>query len=73
MPAILDHIVIYVRFDIEMAEARFSELGFTQTPRGYHSLGSCNHLMMFGNDYLELVGVPAEVAGGLHWRTRRSV
>jgi hypothetical protein len=36
-----------------------SRLGFTLTPRGYHSLGSINHLMMFEHDYLELVGLPS--------------
>ena len=33
-----------------------SALGFTLTPRGHHTLGSMNHLMMFGTDYLELLG-----------------
>jgi hypothetical protein len=28
------------------------------TPRGYHSLGSINHLMVFEGGYLELVGLP---------------
>ena len=36
-----------------------SELGFTLTPRGFHSLGSINHLMMFEGHYLELVGLPS--------------
>lgn len=61
-PSILDHIVINVRFDMDGAQARFTDLGFTLTPRGYHTLGSCNHLMMFGRDYLELVGVPEDAA-----------
>ena len=25
------------------------------TPRGYHTLGSMNHLAIFGTDYLELI------------------
>ena len=33
-----------------------ASLGFTLTPRGHHTLGSMNHLMMFGTDYLELLG-----------------
>ena len=37
---------------------RFTALGFTLTPRGYHSLGSINHLMVFDSDYLELIGLP---------------
>ncbi len=58
LPAVLDHIVINVRFDMDPAEDLFSALGFTLTPRGRHSMGSINHLMMFGDDYLELIGVP---------------
>lgn len=54
----LDHAVINVHFDMDRAEPLFSTLGFTLTPRGYHSLGSINHLMMFGSDYLELIGLP---------------
>lgn len=43
---------------MDEAQERFRQLGFTLTERGYHSLGSINHLMMFDRDYLELVGVP---------------
>jgi hypothetical protein len=55
----LDHVVINVLFDMDPAADLMSRLGFTLTPRGYHSLGSINHLMMFENDYLELVGLPS--------------
>jgi len=55
----LDHIVINVLFDMDRAAALMSQLGFTLTPRGYHSLGSINHLMMFEGRYLELVGLPS--------------
>ena len=54
----LDHTVINVRFAMDRAAAIFEALGFTLTARGYHSLGSINHLMMFGTDYLELLGLP---------------
>jgi hypothetical protein len=54
----LDHVVINVLFDMERAAELMSRLGFTLTPRGYHSLGSINHLMMFEHDYLELIGLP---------------
>jgi Glyoxalase-like domain len=54
----LDHIVINVLFDMDRAATLMSQLGFTLTPRGYHSLGSINHLMMFEHDYLELIGLP---------------
>jgi hypothetical protein len=53
---ILDHIVIDVRDHIDEAAQRFAELGFRLTPRGYHTLGSSNHLAIFSTDYLELLG-----------------
>lgn len=56
---ILDHVVVNAMFDIDAAADCFTELGFALTPRGHHSLGSVNHLMMFGDHYLELVGLPA--------------
>lgn len=56
---ILDHMVINVQFQMDEAESAFERLGFTNTPRGYHSLGSINHLMILGTDYLELIGLPA--------------
>ena len=54
----LDHIAINVRENMDEAYKLFSELGFTLTPRGYHTLGSINHSMVFKNDYLELIGTP---------------
>ncbi len=51
----LDHVVINVRDRIAEGEDTFRRLGFTLTPRGYHTLGSMNHLAMFGTDYLELI------------------
>ena len=54
----LDHIAINVKENMDEAYKLFSELGFRLTPRGYHSLGSINHSMVFTNDYLELIGTP---------------
>ncbi len=54
----LDHTVINVKVDMDAASALFGKLGFTLTPRGYHSHGSMNHLMIFCTDYLELIGTP---------------
>jgi hypothetical protein len=54
----LDHVVINVRREMDAAEALCHALGFTVTPRGYHSLGSINHLMMFDTNYFELIGIP---------------
>jgi len=59
-PPKLDHTVINVHYQMEPAENIFRNLGFHLTERGHHSLGSINHLMMFGTDYLELVGMPTE-------------
>jgi hypothetical protein len=55
----LDHVVINTLFDMDRAANLMSQLGFTLTPRGTHSLGSINHLMMLEHDYLELVGLPS--------------
>jgi glyoxalase-like protein len=61
----LDHLVINVLFDMDRAAGLMSRLGFTVTPRGYHSLGSINHLMVFEGPYLELIGLPQNGAGVL--------
>lgn len=53
----IDHVVILTR-DLERAHDTYARLGFTLTPRGYHSLGSQNHCIMFGRDYVELMAVP---------------
>ena len=54
----LDHAVILVR-DLERARDTYERLGFTLTPPGRHSLGSQNHCIMFGREYLELMALPA--------------
>ena len=53
----LDHVVILVR-DLDRARDTYERLGFALTPRGYHSLGSQNHCIMFERDYIELMAVP---------------
>jgi hypothetical protein len=55
----IDHVGVNVRDRIDEGQATYERLGFTLTPRGYHSLGSMNHLAVFGTDYLELIAVPA--------------
>ena len=62
--ATLDHAVVNVRDRMDEAASLYRRLGFTLTPQGRHTLGSINHLAMFGTDYLELVGVPPEGAPG---------
>jgi hypothetical protein len=80
----LDHVAVNVHDRMDAAEACYRRLGFTLTPRGFHSLGSVNHLAIFGTDYLELIGLPAGSTGrqdllawpvglnGLVWGTEES-
>jgi len=53
----IDHAVIAVR-DLDAAAASFTALGFTLTPRGFHSIGSQNHCIMLGSTYIELLAAP---------------
>ena len=54
----LDHVVIAVT-DLDRAAAGWTALGFTLSPRGTHSahMGTINHTMMLGPDYVELLAV----------------
>jgi catechol 2,3-dioxygenase-like lactoylglutathione lyase family enzyme len=54
----LDHAVVAVR-DLDAAAAAWQRLGFTLSPRGTHSahLGSGNYTIVFGEDYIELLGI----------------
>lgn len=54
----VDHVVIAVT-DLERAAAEWAALGFTLSPRGVHSahMGTINHTLMLGPDYLELLAV----------------
>jgi hypothetical protein len=54
----LDHVVVNVRDRIDAGLETYRRLGFTMTPRGYHTLGSMNHLAIFGTEYLELIAAP---------------
>jgi hypothetical protein len=53
----LDHLVINALFELDEAAALFASLGFQLTPRGHHSLGSINNLVMLPGYYIELVGL----------------
>jgi catechol 2,3-dioxygenase-like lactoylglutathione lyase family enzyme len=53
----IDHVVVLVR-DLDRAADAYARMGFQLTPRGYHTLGSQNHCIMFGSDYIELLAVP---------------
>ncbi|MBR0655368.1 VOC family protein [Plastoroseomonas arctica] len=56
----IDHAMIVVR-DLDAAAADWAAAGFTLSPRGLHSeaMGSANYTIMFGEDYVELLGVVA--------------
>ena len=56
----VDHVVVTVR-DLAAAAEVWRGLGFTVSPRGTHSahMGTGNHTIMLGEDYLELLGVLA--------------
>lgn len=54
----IDHIVINTRDRTDEAVAYFERMGFIVTPRGFHTLGSINHTVVFRDDYLELLGYP---------------
>ena len=55
---LIDHAVVNVGDQMDEAVDIYGRLGFALTPRGRHTLGSINHLAMFGTDYFELLGVP---------------
>jgi hypothetical protein len=51
-----DHAVIGAREALPAAARTWQRLGFTVTPMGRHTLGSINHLIVFGTTYVELIG-----------------
>lgn len=57
----VDHVMVTVR-DLDASAETWRRLGFTVSPRGTHSphLGSGNYTIMFGEDYLELLGILTE-------------
>lgn len=52
----VDHVVLLVH-DLDHAQETWARMGLTLTPRGYHTLGSQNHCIMFGTDYVELLAM----------------
>jgi len=60
---VVDHAVINVDDHLDDAQALFVRMGFQLSARGHHSMGSSNHLAIFGENYLELLGYEPEAAG----------
>lgn len=58
----IDHVVIAAR-ELNSVRDTYTRMGFTLTPRGDHTLGSQNHCIMFGQDYVELLTVPHRLPG----------
>lgn len=52
----LDHLVILVD-DLDDAAGRYMQLGFTVAPEMRHPFGTANRLVMFADNFLELVGI----------------
>lgn len=64
----IDHPQIAVS-DVTGAMADYARLGFTLSPRMRHSFGTSNCLIVFGQDYMELIGDFANVSDP-SWRAR---
>lgn len=60
----VDHVFLLVH-DLERSRGQYERLGFTISPRGLHSQdkGTANHTIMFPQDYIELLGIVAQVPG----------
>ena len=54
----LDHVAVNAKTGLTDLERVFRGFGFDLSPRGFHSLGSMNHVAVLSGSYLELVGVP---------------
>jgi hypothetical protein len=59
----LDHVVINVGSDLDAAATVLGKMGFVVSERGHHSIGTANHIVVFDDTYLELIGLPADFAG----------
>lgn len=56
----VDHVVLNAKTSLDGLQRAFGCFGFDLSPRGFHSLGSLNHVAVFRSGYLELVGVPPD-------------
>ncbi|OSN02086.1 MULTISPECIES: VOC family protein [Lonsdalea] len=79
LPPVVDHVIVNVADRLDEACALFRRLGFQLSERGHHTMGSSNHLAIFGETYLELLGYEPETGkdfcrsplglSGLVWKT----
>ncbi len=53
----IDHLVVDAGDRMDEAERAYRAFGFHLTERGFHTLGSVNHLAVFQGPYLELLGM----------------
>jgi hypothetical protein len=58
----LDHAVVNVHDQMDRAVEIYRRLGFQMTERGYHTLGSINHLAILEQNYIELIGFEPNAA-----------
>jgi len=67
----IDHVFLLTP-DLDGAAAAWTKLGFTVTPRGFHSehMGSANHTIMLQEDYIELLGILRETEYNAGHRAR---
>ena len=52
----IDHVMLIAR-DLERVKSLYERMGFYVTPLTFHPHGTGNHLIMFGNTFVELLGV----------------
>ncbi|WP_368073416.1 VOC family protein [Lonsdalea iberica] len=79
LPPVVDHVIINVADQLDDASTLFRRLGFQLSERGHHTMGSSNHLAIFGETYLELLGYEPDTGkdfcqsplglSGLVWKT----
>jgi len=53
-----DHAVVMVRDRLDELAPGYAAQGYTLSERSTHNLGSCNHLIVLNNAYVELLGWP---------------
>ena len=63
----IDHAAILVA-DLAKAEAAYRRLGFKTTPIGRHNnVGTANHLIMFDDDFFEMLGIETPTDFNKQW------